>query len=71
MTLSILCIEYHYAECLNLLNDMLSVVMLNVIMVNVIILNVVRLNVVRLNVVMLSAIAPDLDHILSMLSNLK
>ncbi len=40
-------IEYHYAECRDYLNVMLSVVMLNVIMLSVVMLNVIMLNVVE------------------------
>jgi hypothetical protein len=43
-------IECHYAECLDYLNVMQSVIMLNVIM----------LSVIRLNVVMLSVVTPCL-----------
>jgi hypothetical protein len=40
MTLSILCIECHYAECHNLFNVTLSVIVLIVIMLNVVLLSV-------------------------------
>ncbi len=42
--------DFRYAECLNYLNVMMSIVMLNIVM----------LSVVRLNVVMLSVVAPSL-----------
>jgi hypothetical protein len=51
-------IDRHYAECLDYLNVMLSVIMLNLLMLSVARLNVVMLSVMRLNVVMLSVIAP-------------
>ncbi len=47
-------IEYHYAECKDNLNVMLSVIRLSVVR-----LIVVMLSVVRLNVVMLSVVAPS------------
>jgi hypothetical protein len=39
-------IDYHYAECCDYLNVILSVVMMNVVMLSVIMLNVVMLSVV-------------------------
>jgi hypothetical protein len=75
MTLSItlLCIEFHYAECYNSFNVILSVILLSVIILSVIILGVILLSVImlrvimlsvnRLSVIMLSAVAPILAQI--------
>jgi hypothetical protein len=44
-------IEYHFAECRDNLNVVLSIVRLDVIMLNIIMLNVIMLNVVRMSII--------------------
>jgi hypothetical protein len=56
MALSILFLKCNYAECCNLFNLILNVIMLNVIMLNGVMLNVIMLNVVMLNGIMLNVI---------------
>jgi hypothetical protein len=41
--------ECHYAECRDLFNVMLNVILLSVVMLNVVMLSVIILNVVMLN----------------------
>ncbi len=55
MTLSILCSEYHYAECRDLFNVMLNVIMLCVVLLSVVVLNVFMLRVVAAFVVLLKS----------------
>jgi hypothetical protein len=55
MTLSILCSEYHYAQCYNLCIVMLNVIMLCVVLLSVVVLNVFMLSVVAPFVVLLKS----------------
>ncbi len=59
MTLSKLCSEYHYAECRDLFNVMLNVIMLCVVLLSVVVLNIFMLSVVAPSVVLLKPYYSD------------
>jgi hypothetical protein len=53
----------HYAECRNLYNIKMTVIMLSVIMLSVIMLIVIMPSVVMLSVILLNVVAPYEDRI--------
>jgi hypothetical protein len=59
VSITILYMRWHFAECRHAVSHNLMIIMLNVIMLSFIMLNVIMLNVIMLSAVMLNVAAPD------------